>query len=80
VIFAADKVSKVRELRAALSDVAQRYESREDSLVPPRRLAHFRRCLGMQRLGDSPLVHQLGTVLAGLDHDLRTPEATRAAA
>jgi (p)ppGpp synthase/HD superfamily hydrolase len=82
MIFAADKVSKVGELRAALAQAARRHEPRPASLVPPRRLAHFRRCLGMleERLDDSPLVHQLGTALAGLDHDLKTPGATWAAA
>jgi HD domain len=82
MIFAADKVSKVGELRSALSEAARRHESRADSLVPLRRLAHFRRCLGMleERLGDSQLVHQLGTALAGLDRDLKTSAAIRAAA
>jgi (p)ppGpp synthase/HD superfamily hydrolase len=82
MIFAADKVSKVGELRSALSEAARRHQPRAESLVPPRRLAHFRHCLGMleERLGDSPLVHQLGTALTGLDHDLKKPVATRAAA
>jgi hypothetical protein len=30
-----------------------------------------------ERLGDSPLVYQLATALAGLDHDLHTLGATR---
>jgi HD domain len=82
MIFAADKVSKVGELRAALSEAARRRESRAESLVPPRRLAHFKRCLGMleEQLGDSPLVRQLGTTLAGLDHDLERSGTTRVAA
>jgi hypothetical protein len=82
MIFAADKVSKVGELRAALSEAARRHEPRAESLVPARRLAHFRHCLGMleERLADSPLAGQLGTALAGLDHDLKKPVATRAAA
>ena len=82
MIFAADKISKVGELRSALSQATPRHASRAHSLVPPRRLAHFRDCLGMleELLGDSPLVHQLGTALAGLDHDLKKPAATQAAA
>lgn len=82
IIFAADKVSKVGELRAALSEAARQHQPRAESLVPPRRLAHFRHCLGMleEQLGDSPLVLQLRTALAGLDHDLNTLGATRAAA
>jgi (p)ppGpp synthase/HD superfamily hydrolase len=82
MIFAADKVSKVGELRAALSEAARRRESRAESLVPSRRLAHFKRCLGMleEQLGDSPLVRQLGTALAGLAHDLERSGTTRVAA
>jgi (p)ppGpp synthase/HD superfamily hydrolase len=81
MIFAADKVSKVGELSAALSKAARR-QPRAGSLIPPRRLAHFRRCLGMleERLGDAPLVHQLATALAGLERDLHAFGATRAAA
>lgn len=82
IIFAADKVSKIGELRAALSEATLRHESIADSLVPPRRLAHFRHCVGMleERLDDSPLVHQLGMALTGLDHDLKALGATPVAA
>ena len=82
MIFAADKISKVGELRATLSESPRRRRPRTESLVTPRRLAHFRRCLAMleERLGGSPLVRQLSTALAGLDHDLKTSAATRAAA
>jgi (p)ppGpp synthase/HD superfamily hydrolase len=82
MIFAADKVSKVGELRAALSKAARRHQPRDESQIPEWLLAHFRHCLGMlkERLDDSPLVHQLATALAGLDHDLHTLGATRAAA
>ena len=70
-IFAADKVSKLRELR------------REATAVPPpggttvgtprlraRRLKHYRRSLAMleERLPDSPLVRELGIELAQLLH------------
>jgi (p)ppGpp synthase/HD superfamily hydrolase len=48
MVFAADKVSKVRELRL-------------DRAPSRRRLTHYRRCVEMleQRLSDSPLVVQL---------------------
>ena len=79
MIFAADKVSKVRELRAAISTATRRHEQ---SLFRPRRLAHYRHCLGMleEQLGDSPLVGLLRTELAGLSNDLRVPAAISAAA
>jgi (p)ppGpp synthase/HD superfamily hydrolase len=72
-IFAADKVSKVRELRAAISEAVGRGERVDASLLPPRRLAHFRHCVGMleERLGDSALVELLRVELAGLYHDYR---------
>jgi (p)ppGpp synthase/HD superfamily hydrolase len=79
-LFAADKVSKVRELRAA---IASRHHERVDqSLLPPRLLAHLRHCLGMleERLGGSPLVALLRTELGELDHDLNASAAPRAAA
>lgn len=73
MIFAADKVSKVRELRSAISTATRRHERVERSLSRPRRLIHFRHCLSMleERLGDSPLVELLRTELAGLSHDLK---------
>lgn len=82
MIFAADKVSKVRELRAAISMAARRDERVEKSLFRPRRLAHYRNCLGMleERLGDSPLVELLRTELAGLRSDLKAPAEISVAA
>ena len=73
MIFTADKVSKVRELRAAISMAGRRRERVDKSLVRPRRLAHYRNCLGMleERFGDSPLVELLRTELAGLSDDLK---------
>lgn len=73
-IFAADKVSKVRELRGAISDARRTGEPLQASLVPPRRLAHFRHCLGMleECLGDASLVQLLSAELVGLGHDLHT--------
>jgi (p)ppGpp synthase/HD superfamily hydrolase len=62
-IFAADKISKVRELR---------FEQRQTRRQPTRgsrswnrRLAHYRQCLQLleQHLTDSPLVKQLRTEL-----------------
>ncbi|MFZ0376236.1 MAG: HD domain-containing protein [Solirubrobacteraceae bacterium] len=48
MVFAADKISKVRELRATRS-------------LPERRLTHYRRCVELleRLLSDSPLVTQL---------------------
>jgi (p)ppGpp synthase/HD superfamily hydrolase len=48
MVFAADKISKVRELRATRS-------------LPRRRLTHYRRCVELleRLLSDSPLVAQL---------------------
>ena len=81
-IFAADKVSKVRELRSAIATAARRPERIEESLLPPRRLAHFRHCLGMleERTGDSPLVEQLRAELVGLNAELKTHTKTKALA
>jgi (p)ppGpp synthase/HD superfamily hydrolase len=77
LVFAADKVSKVRELRAAVSTASRRHERVGESLLPPRRLAHLHSCLGMleECLGDSPLVRLLGIELAELDHDLKRSTA-----
>lgn len=79
-IFAADKVSKVRELRAALARAARRPVV--ESLVPPRRVAHLRHCLDLlqERLGDSSLVRLLGTELAGLTGDLKSSATLTAVA
>ena len=74
MIFAADKVSKVHELRAAISMAPRRNERVETSLVRPRRLAHYRNYLGMveERLGEAPLAGLLRIDLTGLTHDLKT--------
>jgi (p)ppGpp synthase/HD superfamily hydrolase len=58
-VFAADKVSKVRELR--LSDASQ-------VKVRSRKLRHYRRCLAMlqERLPDSALVTMLAAELGAL--------------
>jgi (p)ppGpp synthase/HD superfamily hydrolase len=61
MLFAADKVSKVRELRRAGGE----------SRLRKRRLVHYRHCLTLlqRRLPDSPLVAQLHIELAGLARD-----------
>jgi (p)ppGpp synthase/HD superfamily hydrolase len=63
MLFAADKISKARELRGTPPPFAVR--ARKDRR---RRLAHYRRSLTLlrERLPDSPLVKQLGTELAEL--------------
>lgn len=82
MVFAADKVSKVGELRGALSTATRRHQRVDGSLVQPRRLAHLRHCLGTieEGLGDSPLVEQLRSELVGLDNDLSTYVELTAAA
>jgi hypothetical protein len=82
MLFAADKVSKVHELRSALTTASRDPRLVDESLLPPRRLAHLRRCLGMlqELLGAAALVELLRTELDGLDHDLGRSAATRAAA
>ena len=74
MVFAADKVSKVRELRAAIATARRRHVPVAASLLPPRRLAHLRQCLGMlqQALQDAPLVDTLDVELRGLGRDLAT--------
>ena len=82
MVFTADKISKVRELRAAVADAAVRREEVDPVLIPPRRLKHFRRCLGLleEQLGDWPLVHQLRSELACLQAELAAHAQTAAAA
>jgi (p)ppGpp synthase/HD superfamily hydrolase len=58
LLFAADKVSNVRELREAAAERRSR----------KRRLKHYRRCLTLlqERLPESPLVAQLDAELAAI--------------
>jgi (p)ppGpp synthase/HD superfamily hydrolase len=81
-VFAADKVSKVGELRAALATASRLHARVDESLLPPRLLVHLRHCLGMleEHLGDSPLVELLRTELGQLNHDLEGSAAARTAA
>jgi hypothetical protein len=60
MLFAADKISKARELRLAPSSGAGRPQ-KDRSL----RLAHYRRSLALlrEKLPDSPLVEELGDEL-----------------
>lgn len=69
MIFAADKVSKVRELRLAIGQLVRRDVEPARSLLRPRRVAHYRRCLGMleQLSAESLLVDQLRAELARLE-------------
>jgi (p)ppGpp synthase/HD superfamily hydrolase len=81
-VFAADKVSKVRELRAAVATATGRHRPVRRSLLPPRRLEHFGHCVGMleERLGESPLVKLLGTEFAALDREIKAAAEVPAAA
>jgi (p)ppGpp synthase/HD superfamily hydrolase len=81
-IFAADKISKVRELRLELSRLLRRHEQPSRSLLRPRRAAHYRRSLGMleEQLGCSALIDQLRTELGRLEAVLITAGARTAVA
>jgi (p)ppGpp synthase/HD superfamily hydrolase len=60
MLFAADKVSKMRELHQAAGETRSR----------KRRLNHYQRCLTLlqERLPESPLVAQLNAELAAVSH------------
>jgi (p)ppGpp synthase/HD superfamily hydrolase len=81
-IFAADKVSKVRELRLELARLLRRQQQPSRSLLRPRRAAHYRRSLGMleEQLGPSALVAQLRTELRRLEAVLVTVRTRTAVA
>jgi (p)ppGpp synthase/HD superfamily hydrolase len=82
MIFAADKVSRLRELRLALTRSARCGEPIDPSLLAARRMHHYRRCLGMleERLGGTPLVEQLRVEFVRLQARLATaPAEVRAA-
>jgi (p)ppGpp synthase/HD superfamily hydrolase len=69
MLFAADKISKAREV--SLADNGARAgppRAAAESRLRKRRLAHYRRCLALlqERLPDSPLVGQLATELEKL--------------
>jgi hypothetical protein len=69
MIFAADKISKVRELRLERRRRSRMSGSGASRFALERRLAHYRRCCRMlaERLPQSPLVEQLRTELRRLD-------------
>ena len=69
MVFAADKISKVRELRLERRRRARLSGSSGSRFAPERRLAHYRRCCLMleERLPGSPLVEKLRTELRRLD-------------
>jgi (p)ppGpp synthase/HD superfamily hydrolase len=68
MLFAADKLSKVRELRERLA------------VPPPRRLAHYRDCLRLlqERLPASVLTSELATELERIGETVRKPGRTAA--
>jgi guanosine-3',5'-bis(diphosphate) 3'-pyrophosphohydrolase len=74
MVFAADKVSKARELRLTFATAARPPSFRRGS-KPQRKLAHYRHCAALleERLGDSPLV-------ASLQHELSELTETERAA
>jgi (p)ppGpp synthase/HD superfamily hydrolase len=80
MVFAADKVSKVRELRSAVASTMRARKPVKRTLIPLRRLTHFRRCLGMleERLGADPLVQLLRAELADLNRELKAYSEQRA--
>jgi hypothetical protein len=61
MVFAADKISKVRELRLQSAASTQPHSTPEASFSRQRKLAHYHRCLALLEdlLADSPLVEQL---------------------
>ena len=67
MVFAADKVSKARELRLALARNGRRPSFRRGS-KPQRKLEHYRHCAELldERLAGSPLVESLRRELAEL--------------
>jgi (p)ppGpp synthase/HD superfamily hydrolase len=74
MVFAADKVSKARELRLAFATAARPPSFRRGS-KPQRKLAHYRHCAELldERLSGSPLV-------ASLHHELTELTETEQAA
>ncbi len=67
MVFAADKVSKARELRLAFA-TASRPPSLRRGSKPQRKLAHYRHCAELleERMADYPLVQTLRRELAEL--------------
>lgn len=72
MVFGADKISKIRELRHAVQAALASDGTIDQSLVRPRRLLHFRRCVGLleERAGDLPIARQLRLELDALTNSL----------
>ncbi|MGO9488643.1 MAG: HD domain-containing protein [Solirubrobacteraceae bacterium] len=68
MLFAADKISKARELRLLDDGLPGGGRPHPGDASPAWRLAHYRRCLALlrERLPDSPLVRQLDFELRDL--------------
>lgn len=80
-LFAADKISKVRELRRLDSTAAtQAPRTPRERQTNERRLAHYRECLVLlqERLPGSPLVRQLEAELRRLPRDATHAQRARA--
>jgi hypothetical protein len=82
MLFAADKISKARELRldGARVEAALRHGARK-SYPRKRRLAHYQRCLTLlqEHLPESPLVAQLAAELEMLPASHGQPRPARTA-
>jgi hypothetical protein len=61
MLFAADKISKARELRLGGAGLSVPLQPARESRLRRQRLAHYERCLTLlkERLPDSPLVRRL---------------------
>jgi (p)ppGpp synthase/HD superfamily hydrolase len=69
LLFAADKLSKVRELRLGQTPASQTREQPAGiSSLRPRKLAHYRHCLRLleSHIPDAPLVRQLRAEMESL--------------
>jgi HD domain len=80
-LFAADKISKVRELRRLESAAAtQARRTPRERQTNERRLAHYQECLALlqERLPGSPLVRQLEAELRRLPRDATHAQRARA--
>jgi hypothetical protein len=78
MLFAADKISKARELSLEDGGVGAGPRVPGKSRLRKRRLAHYQRCLALlqERLPNSPLVTQLGAELEDLSRRTSPPAAT----
>jgi hypothetical protein len=82
-LFAADKLSKVLELRReTAADAEDDTTTGQVRKLRVRRLKHYRRSLALleERVPESPLVRELRDELAALLHERATPAVTRTSA